>query len=320
VSSTDVWAAGTIGGLAPLLEHWDGIAWAVIPQGGGGNELRGISVITSSDMWAVGSQGGRPDSLIKHWDGTTWSVVPSPSPGRDSHLYSVSALATDDVWAAGIFTVADGTSVQPLFLHWNGTSWTQARQLALRFGGIMYSIDVVSSSEVWAVGYQGTTQQFEWAPLIEHWDGRRWRPVPSASIGGKGDDVLFSVSAMAQNDIWATGYQRTSLSMAQHWDGTSWTNVAIPTEGLLWGAWAESAFDAWTVGNYLDEETHAQASSEHWNGAAWIPLRTPHPALQSYLYSVHGTSGQDIWAAGAQTDTASQQLTPLILHSRGPCP
>jgi hypothetical protein len=320
VSSTDVWAAGTVGGLAPLIEHWEGATWTLVQQEGVGNELKGIAAIDSSDVWAVGNQGAKPYTLIQHWNGSTWSVVPSPSPGRDTYLYSVSAVSTNDVWAAGSFTLPDGTSVQPLFLHWDGTSWTQARLPVLPFGGIMYSIDALSSSDAWAVGYQATSHQFELVPLIEHWDGRRWRPVPAGPVEGDGDDILQAVTAITNDDVWAVGRQRTSLTLAQRWDGTAWTNVTIRNDGSLWGASAESTSDVWAVGSYLDDQAHAQASSEHWNGTAWAPLRTPHPNLQSYLFSVDATSGQDVWASGAQTDPASQQLPPLILHSRGPCP
>src|SRR5439155_5681213 len=55
-----------------------------------------------------------------------WEIQPSPDPGgesRDSRLFAVSALAPDDVWAAGYF---ETDAFRPLFLveHWNGTAWT----------------------------------------------------------------------------------------------------------------------------------------------------------------------------------------------------
>ena len=320
VSSNDVWAAGTINGTAPLIEHWNGSGWTVVQEGGVGNELKGISALTASDVWVVGNQGIRPDPLIKHWDGATWSIVPSPSPGQGAYMYSVSALAPDDAWAAGSFTVPDGTSVQPLFLHWDGATWTQVKQPISPFGGIMFSIEVLSHDDVWAVGYQASTQQFELAPLIEHWDGRRWRQAQAVSMEGDGDDVLHSLAVIEGDNIWAVGYQQTLLSMVQHWDGSSWTNVTIENQGLLWGAWGESTSAVWAVGSYLDQNGYSQASSGRWDGTAWRALRTPHPSSQSYLFSVDGTATTDVWAVGDNTDPDSQQATPLTMHSRGPCP
>ena len=323
VSSTDVWAAGTVIGTAPLIEHWDGSGWTVVQQGGIGNELKGISALSSSDVWVVGNQGIRPDPLIKHWDGTDWSVVPAPAPGTHGNLYSVTALASDDAWAAGSYGVPDGTSVQPLFLHWDGGAWTQDQEPILPFGGIMFSVDMLSADDGWAVGYQGTTQPFVLVPLIEHWDGRRWRPVPAAPIGEEGDNLLISVAAVSSDDVWAVGFQQTGLSMAQHWDGTTWTNLAIPNVGPLWGAWADSISSVWAIGSYLNQEGLAKASSEHWDGGSWDTLGTPHPGppnSQSYLFSVVGTSTTDVWTVGDMTDPGTRQATPLTMHSRGVCP
>jgi hypothetical protein len=48
------------------------------------NTLAGIAVVSTCDVWAVGShsQGGTDSAtLAEHWTGTSWATVPSPSPG-----------------------------------------------------------------------------------------------------------------------------------------------------------------------------------------------------------------------------------------------
>src|SRR5687768_16944581 len=82
--------------------------WNVVTSPNGStyrNRLRSIEVISTTDIWAVGSQeqsqGQLPLTLIEHWDGTQWSVVPSPNPTGGVELYGVSAAASDDVWAVG---------------------------------------------------------------------------------------------------------------------------------------------------------------------------------------------------------------------------
>src|SRR3989442_11334297 len=63
VSSTDVWAVGYQGTsnafvFQPLIEHWDGTAWSVVPAApppsGTNNQLYGVGVVSPTDVWAVG--------------------------------------------------------------------------------------------------------------------------------------------------------------------------------------------------------------------------------------------------------------------------
>src|SRR5213078_4321877 len=84
VSSDDVWAVGYKGGeggfdFDPLIEHWDGTAWSVIPDDppppGGANILHGVSATASDDVWAVGVRANGHPPLIEHWDGTAWTLV-----------------------------------------------------------------------------------------------------------------------------------------------------------------------------------------------------------------------------------------------------
>jgi len=61
------------------------LAGSVVSSPNGGpahNYLNAVAAISSSDIWAVGSQTffGQTGILIEHWNGTAWSVVTSPAP------------------------------------------------------------------------------------------------------------------------------------------------------------------------------------------------------------------------------------------------
>src|SRR4029077_3033917 len=86
VSANDVWAVGdfvtTTNIRRTLVEHWDGTAWSVVVSPNSGtsttnNSLKGVSVMSANDVWAVGSAGS--GTLVEHWNGTAWSVVASPN-------------------------------------------------------------------------------------------------------------------------------------------------------------------------------------------------------------------------------------------------
>jgi hypothetical protein len=78
VSDTNAWAVGdyTVNGStrqAALILHWNGTRWTQQPNPGGTSDsfLNGISMVSATDGWAVGSDS--TGALILHWNGTTWS-------------------------------------------------------------------------------------------------------------------------------------------------------------------------------------------------------------------------------------------------------
>src|SRR5579863_1157819 len=118
VSANDVWAVGGTSSV-PLIEHWNGTVWSIIPNPGTG-ALNGVSVLSSTDIWAVGSNGR---TLTEHWNGTQWSIVKSPNPGKYGNgLAAVTIISSSDVWAVGDAATTQFGEVS-LIEHWNGTQW-----------------------------------------------------------------------------------------------------------------------------------------------------------------------------------------------------
>jgi hypothetical protein len=162
VSANDVWAVGSYGDslytFQTLLEHWNGTAWSIVPSpnvGSGPNELKGVAVVSTNDVWAVGNyyNGATYQTLLEHWNGTTWSIVPSPNVGSDHNkLDGIAAVSANDVWAVGYYdsgTIAHDTLVE----HWNGTSWVVVPSPNPGPGrNELKAMTAVSANIVWAVG------------------------------------------------------------------------------------------------------------------------------------------------------------------------
>ena len=98
-------------------------SWEIVESpnpGSNSNHLLAVSVLSASDIWAVGdfraSSGSSYQLLTIHWDGSTWSLIPSPSFGGDAILRAVAAVSTSDVWVFGA-----QLNVGPLILRWDGT-------------------------------------------------------------------------------------------------------------------------------------------------------------------------------------------------------
>jgi hypothetical protein len=175
---------------------------------------------------------------------------------------------------------------------------------------ILRSVAVVSSDDVWAVGYG----------LIEHWNGARWRLV-SAAPGGNAPDFK-SVTAVASNDVWAVGRRQETTSqgyqktLVEHWDGSAWTVVPSPngstTTSQLLGVDAVSANDIWAVGDTsAPAPTYVQSLIEHWDGSSWSIIPSPSVSGGSWnaLTSVAVVSANDVWAVGYYMESNWSTLT-----------
>jgi hypothetical protein len=110
-SSTDVWAVGTSKAfgrrtpILPLIEHWNGSTWSIVPSptlSTPSGFLSGVTTLSSTDAWAVGGNySGVP--VVEHWDGTQWSLVTVPvvAGAANNQLASVSSLPGGTVIAVG---------------------------------------------------------------------------------------------------------------------------------------------------------------------------------------------------------------------------
>jgi hypothetical protein len=241
VSPNDVWAVGYYeigeGLIKTAILHWDGSTWTRVASpntDGDYNELTSISAVSADDIWAVGEARG---PFMVHWDGTAWSAVGTPQ-GRFLHpsLRSISVVSADDVWAVGDGFDPNTGNVRGVIEHWDGHSWSIVRSPSPgALGNRLMSVSAVSADDVWAVGwtFDGPTG-YPGRSLIEHWNGHRWRPVPSPHPG-QDFDGLTAVSADTSDDAWAVGsfgagdpFTQSEM-MAVHWDGTTWHRVHLRT-------------------------------------------------------------------------------------------
>jgi len=104
----------------------------------------------------------------------------------------------------------------------------------------------------------------------------------------------------------------------------AWTITPGPTSGfgILRDVYAASPASAWAVGSQSGGGTGRRNQLiEHWNGRAWQVAALPAVSqFTTELYSVSGTSANDIWAVGDQETAASGAYIPevtLIMHWDG---
>jgi len=321
-STSDIWAVGQTG------IHFDGTKWTAFAmpliKGDNTSRLRGVIDFAPNNVWAVGLTGislGTTNQVIEHFNGTKWSLFPGPKfqPNDQPSLECLTAISPSDMWAGGFILANGGTSLFPLFEHFDGTKWMA---LETQFqGGTIFGISAAATNDVWAVGNVGVSTTF-----TEHWDGTTWTVVPSPSPGADkgGSDVLFGVVAFAPNDVWAAGtsmpgptpppplLDTPTITLIEHFDGTSWKVVPSPSVGphsqfqsnQLWGITAVSANDIFAFGSYFAADGSGQLSTLvlHWNGTSWKIVPSPNPVNTNFRANIlfGGTviPQGDLWLVG----------------------
>jgi hypothetical protein len=210
--------------------------------------------------------------------------VPSPNPGGTSgggtHLYgAVSADSPSDAWAVG----QDDDSTT-LILRWNGTKWKNVPSPTPDGASALEGVSAVSPADAWADGPSNGSSE----PFVLRWNGTSWTQATTPTVGGPAD--LDALNADSSADAWAVGSygNGTGLgqgSLALHWNGTDWTQVASPNPGgtgtgdytLLNGASAVSPTDAWAVGDYGTYNGVFHTLILQWNGINWTRVTAPSP-------------------------------------------
>jgi hypothetical protein len=198
---------------------------------------------------------------------------------------------------------------------------------------------VPGSADAWAVGNLGGTFQ----PLIDSWNGSSWTQPTIPGVSGVGwlegvdaSSALTGVADISPTDAYAIGYSNnTNAGYVFNWNGTAWSQVAIPqpaTGGTIpAGSTSLSAISAdgpdnvWVVGSYLVPGTFQRAPySLRFNGTAWsiVKLATVSGASASTGYtfgSAVANSPTDVWAVGetSLTTVKGASASTLIEHGNG---
>jgi hypothetical protein len=147
---------------------------------------------------------------------------------------------------------------------------------------------------------------------------------------GTGDNSFGSISASAPNDVWTVGNflpddpnanPDATLSLAAHYNGTSWSITPTPNAGpnfnTLFGV-ATTAGQAWAVGVRQDANFQDRALVEHWDGTSWQIVDVPQPgAGGDMFFSASAWSPSDVWAVGQQQVSEDGPFSTLVEHWDG---
>ena len=322
VGPDDVWAVGSAylrgetGDSRPLIVHWDGSSWTVVPTPAAEGLLTSVAAVSTDDVWAVGSSS-TPTGLVLHWDGDRWSVIEAADPGtRYWGFRGATAIGPDDVWAVG--WTATGGSGQPLTQHWDGASWSVVPVPPVApsplTGQPYASFDAIAANQtddVWAVGERTNVSPAGASNfLTAHWDGAVWTTFPVPDIPTQDGEVfnhLFDVAVAADGEALAVGSYSAEpgtgygdLPADHEWDGTSWDPVPGPPSDLppsavaqVGGVWLTVASG---VPSFVEGQRDLAGELSIWDGTWEV---RPLPGTEGASLSGLSVSGTELWVVGS---------------------
>ncbi|MDQ3706455.1 MAG: S-layer homology domain-containing protein [Chloroflexota bacterium] len=334
ISPNDIWAIGESGssrwGERLHILHWDGHAWSTAQAPAMNFRQifpRSISASASDNVWVVGGQSGLGTPFLMKWNGSQWSQVHLPPALANlvPNLYSVEALAPDNVWVAG--TVHENQRTQTFIMHWDGSQWARVASPSLGTGSnYLREISAVSANDIWAVGRYQFEEDGDSLPIILHWNGIEWSTTSFSMPGTEG--MLYAVDAVSSNDVWAAGVaydEHNELVLILHWDGSVWRPVASPYPPgyaiSIRSIAGVSPNEAWLVGSYwtvAGHDPYQRSMVQRWNGTSWSLVTIQDPTNEhDALYGVDAIAPGEAWAVGHYTrGTTGNTLT---MHYSDPC-
>lgn len=273
-----VWKTGAneyVGNVKGEIWQFDGTGWSLSFTTPGNAKVNDLWGTAANDIWAVADDG-----TAYHYDGLAWSgfaVALLP-------LVRVWTHEGGDVWVFG----AAGA------YHKNGSTWDYTPFAA----GTVESVSGSAPDNVWAVQQVPSS--------VWHFDGTSWTAVQTGA-----SFPPLAVAAVGVDDIHITAEQ----GRFEHWDGTAWTENALPVLDDL-------RYIAYTAAD--DVVAASSRDLVHYNGSSWSTMRTPVdfvPNTADYLPIV------DLAVSPGRIDTLQDKYRirtlirtrPLICRQRETC-
>ena len=281
-NESDILFAGgdftTAGGNPALrVASWNGSSWSAL--GGGINgAVYALAASGASDLYAGGEfteAGGNAAYKVAHWNGVSWSAVGvTAHPGIDSG-YGVYALAVDasnNLYAGGSFTTADGVTVNNI-AKWNGASWSA---LGTGVNGDVWALAFDNVGNLY-VGGSFTEAGGSPANKIARWNGSSW-----SALGDGVDGYVDALAGDTVGNIYVGGRFTTaggaSANRVARWDGAAWHalgNGILATSGNGVAALApdpDGTTSVYAGGNFYSAGAIPVDNAARWNGSQWVAM------------------------------------------------
>jgi hypothetical protein len=238
----------------------------------------------------------------------SWTIMPAQPSANAFELNGVASVGSRGLAVGTILNAGE----HGIVMRYDGANWGFVTVPQTNPDVVLTGATMASTSDGWAVGtgsdfggfYSGTR------PVALHWNGSTLTSAaPSLTTRSK----FTAVSALAANDVYAVG-RIGANSLVEHWNGSSWSQVAVPDPNpsnpaavdSLKAVSARTTSDVWAVGSYS-----GGPFSLHFDGTSWkvFGFPTPSGSTETDINGVVAVASGDAWAVGASFDASGKEST-----------
>ena len=257
------------------------------------DEFSLIGCGSATDCLAAGTNTNVASSLdAASWNGSAWQVQdpvePAGAQAATSEFLGESCPAVQRCVVVGEYQ-NQTSNMLTLAELWTGTAWQQLDTRYPSSDDHLGGVSCPAAQECVAVGgdrgFGGSR-----LPLAELWRGGAWTTMTTPTLTNPDYGTMFNaVSCASASWCMAVGdYNDTqsTVTLAETWNGSQWTQVAAPGGGLTAVSCTSPSACLATSGSTVQQ----------WNGTAWSVI-TPPPGSPS-LASVSCRSATDCLLTG----------------------
>ncbi len=258
--------------------------------------LRGVSMVSADDGWAVGSaytlrvgMGNKTPPkvpLLFNYNGSAWQAVAVPDGLDGADLNVVAMRNAQDGWAGGGYfedpEKYGGYSDAPadklgVLLHYDGGTWrsiTVPQTLNLTIAHLVYD----SAGDVWAMA---TSANYDGRFAILHEHAGTWTVAHAGTYGGYIESS--SLGMLSANEGWATiSYLTGNVTQGGplkttwlHLQNDEWTAATTTTNSVFESMDIISPTDGWATQSHINADGSSTPELLHYSKGTWQSVAHP---------------------------------------------
>ncbi len=221
----------------PFVVRWTGSVWVqqelAPPEGSLEGELFGVSCLSADECVAVGTLRNSAGVWVNYsarWSNGTWTGLETPTSSESTHsvIAGVSCGSQTSCMAVGWYDTGNGAKPFSL-VSANGPSAGWLLQPRAWYGDFE-GVTCTSAEFCMAAG------EAYGPPVVETWNGAQWTVAATPDLSDVTDGSLRGASCLSPVNCTVVGYghskdQGTTVTLAERWNGVSWTEETTPREG-----------------------------------------------------------------------------------------
>ncbi|MFD0890688.1 hypothetical protein ACFQ08_39600, partial [Streptosporangium algeriense] len=223
-----------------------------------------------------------------------WSSRGRPPWPRSALLDDAVVAGPRDVWIVG--SQVAGTRHNPFrrplpLARWSPSGWSKVPPPPS--SSYVNRLSAAAPDDLWALAGDDSGA----VSAIEHWDGRRWRtvPTPPSLSGAKAE--FHDVVAVSAREVWVAGsilrpgHRQAALLM--RWDGSRWNLPGdVPAGAISFGSVAPDGQGGVWLGasNYAYDDHRILL---HFDGRSWTYEKAPRTNRAPEVFDMAKVPGGD---------------------------